>query len=226
MPPLSRILPDLTLPLGQVRPGQVFRNRLARGRLWSRRALPRGVRRELPASPRPSEHRPAPQSTAPPLRAPPRASSMPGVGRRTSSRAARRAELAGREGCGWVALATGGWARAEPLESRDPSGRCARGFRGLRVVRLLPGGGQAWKERAGKTTRERGVEAEERGLGRKEGVQRLRPCRARGAVQGVPERGEEDEGRRARKEGAGKRRRRKKQRGGPPGKAGFVESHH
>ena len=65
MPPLSRILPDLTLPLGQVRPGQVFRNRLARGRLWSRRALPRGVRRELPASPRPSEHRPAPQSTAP-----------------------------------------------------------------------------------------------------------------------------------------------------------------
>lgn len=146
--------------------------------------------------------RPAARSTpgaasfAPPLRAPPRAPSMPGVGRRAASRAARRAELAGRKGCGWVALATGGWARAEPLESRDPSGRCARGLGGLRVVRLLPGGGQACKERAGKTTRERGVEAEERGLGRREGVRRLRPRRVRGAVQGVPERGEEDEGRR------------------------------
>lgn len=67
------------------------------------------------------------------------------------------------------------------------------------MVRLLPGGGRAWKERAGKTTRERGVEAEERGPGRREDVQRLRPCRVRGAVQGVPERGEEAEGRRARK---------------------------
>ena len=173
------------------------RNHHAPGRLWHNRALPRAVRRKLPASPRPSERRPARGACRewadPPRRGLLGARGLPGerdVGGLPWQRAAGRArdrcgpetqaaaERRGFEGGGWFRYCT---AAAEP------------GRRGQEK----PHGSGAWKRK--------------RGVGAKGGS---------AASQAASSEGRKEEGRRARKvQGIGEEGR--NDGAGLPGKAGF-----
>ena len=210
MPPLSRILSDL-LPLGQVRPARVFRNRLVPGRLWPRRALSRGVRRELPASPRPSEHRPA------------REHDGNGPTHRLAGCLARGAcrEKGNVGGLPWQRAA---W---HELNSWGPETRAAaacglsRAAGGSVTARRRPSlEGEGGKNHTG-AWRRSGRE----GNGAKGGCAASQAVSSEGSCAVCP-RARGGSGGETGSESAGKRRRGKKQRGGPPGKAGFVESHH